>query len=112
QARTRLGDFPITIAVLRPAEWQEYRHLPKSEKPTVEQLRYLLLRSVALTDHRVRRAAGALDPVPGASRSAALRGVRLVRLDERDSAAPPGVNFRVRLDERQGVVIEPLQGGD
>jgi CRISPR-associated endonuclease/helicase Cas3 len=106
QARTRLGESPITFVVLRPDEWDEYRELPKGRTPTIEQLRYLLERSVGLTDWRVKRRPDTFPPVPGASRSATLRGMRLARLDEHGIARADGAPYQLRLDEQMGVVIE------
>ncbi|HLZ69003.1 MAG TPA: CRISPR-associated helicase Cas3' [Dehalococcoidia bacterium] len=111
QARTRLGDSPIMFIVLRPDEWDEYWRLPKARTPTIEQLRYLLERSVGLTNWRVKRHPDAFDLVPGASRSATLRGTRLARLDENNIAMPNGQEYRIRLDERMGVVVEDANGG-
>jgi len=108
QVRTRLGESPITFVVLRPDEWIEYQRIPKARTPTIEQLRYLLERSVGLTNWRVKRYPDAFGPVPGTSRSATLRGVRLAVLDENGVATPTGQEYRIRLDERMGVVVEDV----
>ncbi|HZQ38178.1 MAG TPA: CRISPR-associated helicase Cas3', partial [Dehalococcoidia bacterium] len=111
QARTRLGESPITFVVLRPDEWDEYRELPKGRTPTIAQLRYLLERSVGLTAWQVKRWPDAFRLVPGASRSATLRGMRLARLDEDGIARAEKAPYRLRLDAQMGVVVEDADGG-
>jgi CRISPR-associated endonuclease/helicase Cas3 len=106
QARTRLGESPVTFVVLRPDEWEEYGRIPKGSRPTVPQLQYLLERSVGLTDWRVKRSPDAFGPVHGTSHSATLRGVRLAVLDEQRIAIPPGCEYQIRLDEQMGVVVD------
>ncbi len=102
QALTRLGAPSVTVVVLATAEMER---AVLTRRPTREEAKFLLERSVSLTYRGLARALFKSEGPAGWRHSPLLRHARCVELCADGATDIDG--YRLTLDTERGIVIEP-----